>query len=273
MVDPHVNVRQRLSLSLAAHLAFLAAAAAVAVGAAVLAGIVPPSVLTGTVAGCAAVAVLAAQGLDGQVAAGRFGPANGVTLARGVLASIVAGAAAAMEELGPPLLWAVFGIGIGALALDGVDGFIARRTGLASPYGARLDATLDTFAIAVFSLLLWRHGRAGPWLLLAPALHPAFVFAGRLWPPLARPLPLSRRRRAVCAVALGALCACAAPVAPPSFTAFAAAAALALLLFSFALDTVWLLRNAFQPLAGASGLGQARAAEGSILTDAEENKS
>lgn len=271
MVDLRVTVRQRLSLSLAAHLAFLAAVAAAATGAAVLAGILPPAFLPGTFAGCAAVAVLSARGLDGQVAAGRFGLANGVTLARGVLTSIIAGAAAAVDELGPTLLWAVFGIGAGALALDGIDGIIARRTGLASSYGAWLDAALDTFAILVFSLLLWRLGRAGPWLLLAPALHPAFVLAGRAWPPLARPLPSSRRRRAVCAALVGTLCACTIPLMPPPATALAAAAALALLLFSFALDTVWLLRNASQPLADAPRPGPAGAVEGSILTDAEEN--
>lgn len=271
MVDLHTDVRCRLSRSLATHLAFCAAPAAVATGGAVLAGIVPPSFLPGTFAGYAIVAVLAAQGLDGQVAAGRFGPANGVTLARGVLSCIVAGAAASVESLGPMQLWVITGIASGALALDGVDGLVARRTGLASSYGARLDAALDTFAIAVLSLLLWRLGRAGPWLLLAPLLHPALVLAGRLWPSLARPLPPSRRRKAICAILVGTLCACTAPAVPPPLSVFATAAALALLLFSFAVDTVWLLRGASRPSAADRAGGPAGAVDGGgTRMDAEE---
>jgi phosphatidylglycerophosphate synthase len=40
------------------------------------------------------------------------------------------------------------------LALDGLDGWLARRFGLASAYGARFDMEVDGFLILVLALLV-----------------------------------------------------------------------------------------------------------------------
>ena len=48
-----------------------------------------------------------------------------------------------------------------ATALDGVDGWLARRHGWTSPLGARLDMEVDALLVAGRALLLWTLGRAG----------------------------------------------------------------------------------------------------------------
>ena len=48
-------------------------------------------------------------------------------------------------------------------ASDAVDGWIARRRGVASPFGARFDMELDALFVAVLSWAALDAGRAGPW--------------------------------------------------------------------------------------------------------------
>ena len=88
----------------------------------------------------------------------RFGPADRVTLARAVLACAVAGLAAAAALGGPEAhavegaLGLLVGLASVALVLDAVDGWVARRTGTVSAFGARFDLEVDAFLIAVLSL-------------------------------------------------------------------------------------------------------------------------
>jgi len=56
-------------------------------------------------------------------------------------------------------------------------------------------------------------------------------------------LPFSQRRRAVCVVQIAVLLVCLTPLMVPPVSSLAAAAALGLLLFSFAVDTLWLLKT------------------------------
>lgn len=170
-----------------------------------------------------------------------LGAANRLTLFRGVLVGVVAG------FIGEPLAvaWAgpLAGLAFIALALDGVDGALARRMGTASPFGARLDMELDALTVLVLSILTWQLGQAGAWVLIAGAMRYAFGAAAHLWPWLRRPLYPSRARRVVCGVQVGALALCLVPaVAPPVSTAIAAAAVGALC-WSFGRDTRWLFRN------------------------------
>ena len=53
-------------------------------------------------------------------------------------------------------LLSVYVFGRGALALDGVDGQVARRTGTASELGARFDMEVDAFLILVLSVAAGR---------------------------------------------------------------------------------------------------------------------
>ncbi len=173
----------------------------------------------------------------------RMGPANQVTLVRGVLTALLAGL---LGEGGTPAAaaWTALALALVAAALDGVDGHLARRLGWASPFGARFDMEIDALLVAVLAILLWSLGKAGPWVLAAGFLRYLFVGAGYLWPMLRHPLPPSRRRQTVCVVQVLTLTLALAPVVPPVWSAPVAAAGLALLCYSFAVDTLWLVRRA-----------------------------
>jgi phosphatidylglycerophosphate synthase len=92
---------------------------------------------------------------------GRFGLGNAITLLRLLLVVALAPAASRL----PP--WAVVAALLLALALDIVDGRIARARGEASAFGATFDMETDALLIMMQSLLLWQEGLAGAWVLVA----------------------------------------------------------------------------------------------------------
>lgn len=168
----------------------------------------------------------------------RFGLANTVTLGRA--AGTVLLAAIAAQDIANP--WLLVAAVAALLALDGVDGRAARRQGLASRFGARFDMEVDAALILTLCVLAVELGKAGPWVLTIGLMRYAFVLAARLDPVLGRPLPVSRRRAAVCGLQVATLgLILAPPVAPPLSTSLAAIA-LAALVWSFALDLAWLRR-------------------------------
>ena len=172
----------------------------------------------------------------------RFGPANQVTMLRAALVALVA---AFVGEPGLGLVaTGAASLGLMAAALDGVDGWLARRTRLASAFGARFDMEVDTLLILMLSVLLWRYEKTGAWVLCSALLRYFFVAAGREWEWLQRPLPPSRRRQAGCVIQTVALGIALLPLVEPRFAAILAAIALLLLSASFAIDIVWLWRHA-----------------------------
>jgi phosphatidylglycerophosphate synthase len=177
----------------------------------------------------------------------RFGPANQVTLARAVLAALLLAVVGEGPDGAGRLAWAAACAAAVAAALDGVDGWLARRTRTGSPFGARFDMETDALLVAALALLVWQLGKAGPWILAAGLLRYLFVAAGRVWPWMRRPLPPSRRRQAVCVVQVLTLIAALLPVLPPPSSEGVAAAGLAFLCYSFARDTAWLARGARRP--------------------------
>ena len=91
-----------------------------------------------------------------------------------------------------------------ALSLDAVDGWLARRLGLASRFGARFDLEIDALLLLILALLVWQADRVGAWVLVIGLLRYAFVAAGLArGPGCATPLPPSRRRQTVCVRAGG----------------------------------------------------------------------
>jgi phosphatidylglycerophosphate synthase len=170
----------------------------------------------------------------------RFGAANHMTLIRAGLVALVAGL------IGEPAVAPVAAVAVGVAAvveiLDGVDGWLARRDGLASAFCARFDMEVDALLIMVLAILAWQHGKAGAWVLLSGLLRYGFVVAGWLAPWIARPLPPSRRRQAICVVQIAALGAVVSPLMTASVAAPVAASALAVLTASFLMDIVWLWR-------------------------------
>ena len=171
----------------------------------------------------------------------RFGPANYVTTIRAVLAALVAGL------IGHPVparvLWVVIGIALLAAALDGLDGWLARRSRMTTIFGARFDMEVDAAFILVLAVLVWQHGKAGIWVLLCGLMRYGFVAAGRLLPWLAGPLRPTRRGRTVAVGQLFGLSVALAPAVPAPLSAVAAAATLAALAWSFAIDVMGLARQ------------------------------
>ena len=222
--------------------AILAVGAALASVLALLpfAGTLPRAVALGFFALVAAAVV---EGLRTHHPHPRFGLANAITLLRAAGTAVVA-ALAVEPWLAAGAPWAAFAGAAALFALDGVDGWAARRTGEASAFGARFDMEVDAALILALAALALGLGKAGPWVLGLGLMRYGFVLAGRIAPTLARPLPPSRRRSAVCGLQVAALSlVLAPPVAPPLSTALLAAA-FAALAWSFAVDLAWLARRA-----------------------------
>lgn len=223
-----------------------AAAGAAALAAALWFAGTPPGTAGYAMALYAAVCVTVVATLDAHHPFGRFGPANVITLARAILACVVA---AMVVAPAPTDAWwfTVFLIVAVALALDGIDGWIARYTGLASPFGARFDMEVDALLILILSASAWIHGKVGAWVLLLGLMRYVFVAAGLVLPTLRRPLPPSVRRQAVCVLQIGALGLLLLPALTPPVSGVVALLALGLLVWSFAVDVVWLLNRRGAP--------------------------
>ena len=172
----------------------------------------------------------------------RFGAANCVTLLRAGIAALLAGWIG-RSGLAPDQSWFVAGLAAFALLLDGIDGWLARRYGTASPFGARFDMEVDAFTILVLAVLVYQTGKAGGWVLLSGAMRYGFVALGRALPWLNRPLPPRKRRQTVCVMQVIVLTACLTPPFVVPWTTMLAALALGLLTLSFAIDVVWLARQ------------------------------
>ena len=173
----------------------------------------------------------------------RFGPGNITTTLRAALVALVTGLVA---EPGASSIVAASAAGVGLLAtaLDGVDGWLARRTRMASAFGARFDMETDVFLVLVLSVLAWQYGKAGAWVLLCGLMRYGFVAGGWLWPWLRGPLPPTLRGRTICVVQFVGLSLTIMPVIRPPLSGLVAAATLAALGYSFWIDVLRLRRQA-----------------------------
>lgn len=182
---------------------------------------------------CGAVLAAALAGALTRPHSDRLGPADWVTLGRATLAAGVAAltADALMRPISVPSL---VGLATAALVLDGVDGWVARRTGTASLLGARLDMEVDAFLILVLSVFVAR--TSGWWVLAIGAARYAFLAAGWALPWLRGPLPARFWRKVVAATQGVVLTIAAAGVLPPTLTYAVLAASLGLLAESFGRD-------------------------------------
>src|SRR5450755_4355463 len=167
-------------------------------------------------------------------------PADWVTLTRAVLTAGIAGLVA--DSFGRSVsVTALVTLASVALVLDGVDGQVARRTGTATPLGARLDGEVDAFLILLLSIAVSQD--YGGWVLVIGAARYALLLAGWLIPWLAAPLPPRYWRKVVAAVQ-GIVLTVAASGLPNRLAGMiAVAAALLLLAESFGRDVIWLYRT------------------------------
>lgn len=170
-----------------------------------------------------------------------FGAANQVTLLRGALIAVAAGAVA--EPPSAAFAWAIVLTTIVVASLDGVDGWLARRSNMSSVFGARFDMETDAFFMLVLSILAWRHGKAGVWVLGIGLMRYLFVAAGWLLPWLARPLRATLRGKTMAVVTLVALGLSLAPAVSAGLSTLVCALALAALSWSFSVDIAYLWRH------------------------------
>ncbi|MGH3881067.1 MAG: CDP-alcohol phosphatidyltransferase family protein [Actinophytocola sp.] len=200
-------------------------------------GIGPSGMLTGIaylVIGCAAITT----GLR-RYGATSFGPADLVTLSRAIL---IGGVTVLIADIPEPVSVApLVVLATVALELDAVDGWVARKTGTVSPFGARFDMEVDAFLILVLSAYLATE--VGPWVLAIGAMRYVFIVAGRLLSWLRADLPHSMTRKTVAAAQGIILVVAASEVLPPAGTVLILGLALAALVLSFGYDSIWLFRH------------------------------
>ncbi len=167
-----------------------------------------------------------------------LGLCNIVTLVRLMIVATLAGAL--ISTTSPA--WAIFIVAAFALTLDGVDGWLARRQQLASSFGARFDMEVD----AAFALVLALHaafgGIAGFWVVLLGLPHYVFVAANWIFPWLGGSLPERFSRKVVCVLQIGTLIALQAPLLGAGLAGPLISVASLALIWSFALDIIWLWR-------------------------------
>jgi phosphatidylglycerophosphate synthase len=117
-----------------------------------------------------------------------------------------------------------------ALALDPVDGWLARRTGTVTAFGARFDGEVDAFLILALSVHV--APACGAWVLAIGAARYLFLAGEWLVPWMRAPLPPRRWRKVVAATQGVVLTVAAAAVLPLALTQALLVAALALLMAS-----------------------------------------
>jgi len=224
-------------IRLAALLGMLATAALLGVVSAT-AGLGAVGWITGLVTGSAAAALLVTTRMRSDQPA--ILPADWITLTRMLLIAGVTGLVA--DSFSRPVsVTALVALSAVALALDAVDGQVARRTGTATPLGARLDGEADAFLILMLSIYVSQD--YGSWVLAIGAARYALLLAGWLIPWLAAPLPPRYWGKVVAAVQGIVLTVAASGLLDRLVGMIAVAAALLLLAESFGRNVIWLYRT------------------------------
>jgi phosphatidylglycerophosphate synthase len=194
-------------------------------------------------------AMLVMLGLSRHAHRSRFGLANAITLTRAALTALLFGVAGewlfgGMGAFGGTLRWELAGAAALILALDGLDGRVARRSGMDSPFGARFDMEADALFILAMYILAMETGAAGSWVLFCGSVRYVFVAAAHFAPWLNAPLPPAIRRKAIYVVQAAAPLIALTPVCPPALAQALCAVAFVFVLSSFAIDYVWLATHA-----------------------------
>lgn len=128
---------------------------------------------------------------------GHFGVANAVTTVRAVLLALLPAAA--------PHPSALIGLSLLVLALDGVDGWLARRYDLASEFGEFLDKETDALFLLLLCGLTAFQNELPIWIVGAGLLRYGFVLTLFLLPTLQTTETRSTAARYVYAFMVGAL--------------------------------------------------------------------
>ncbi|MGD9961532.1 CDP-alcohol phosphatidyltransferase family protein [Nocardioides sp.] len=224
--------------------------------------------------GCLVIAqALLGRGLA-ESGAASFGAANAVTLTR--LTLVAAVVALTVFELGlapqgeTPLdghhindflpgaapVHALALLAAVALVLDGVDGYVARRTHGETALGARFDMEVDAFLILVLSIHV-AHATDRWWVLAIGAARYLFLAAVEVWPWLGEPSPPRPWAKWVAAIQGIVLTVVAWAVLAAWLETLLLAGAAVLLAESFGRQVLWLARH--RPATTAPATGEVRA--------------
>jgi len=135
-----------------------------------------------------------------------------------------------------------------ALLLDGLDGWIARRTSSQSPYGAQFDMELDSLMMLILCGLAWSWDRAGVWVLFCGLARYGWMATAFLLPWFRRPLIESFRRKTACVIGVLGLIGAIGPWTSATAPTVLAVVATATLAASFGIDALWLFHHRTEPL-------------------------
>lgn len=209
---------------------------------AILVAGIHPERLTIVGSGYVAAAVLTLSLLRRGFPHPTLGAGNLVTLGR--MALILSLLAALTGEARP---WVVVLVASVALALDGFDGWLARRHSRVSHFGATLDMEVDSVFTVILAASALAVGTIGPVVLVLALPRYVFVAATSFLPWLSQELPESVTRKVICVIQVIALITLQVPgllgaLATPLVLVVGGA-----LLWSFGRDVVWLWRQRIQP--------------------------
>lgn len=172
-----------------------------------------------------------------------LGPADAVTLLRAVLVGgLTSLVADSFRDAAVAPLPAMVALASVALALDAVDGKVARRTGTVTAVGARFDMEVDAFLVLV--LALYDARLLGGWVLLIGLARYLLLAAGWVMPWLTGPTPPRFWAKVVAAVQGIVLTIAMADLLPRMVTTVLVLVAVALLTESFGRQVWWLYRHA-----------------------------
>jgi phosphatidylglycerophosphate synthase len=245
-----LTVHRGIATGLLAQVALLTALAATV-------GLGVAGVLGGLAYGVAVVGLLS-RALTRSGAAAP-GPADLVTLARSVLVGGIA-ALVVHSFVGPVPVRALIGLAVVALALDAVDGRVARYTRTVSAVGARFDMEIDSVLVLLLSVYVARS--LGVWVVAIGSVRYLHWIACRALPWLREPVPPRYWCKVVAAVQGIVLTAVAAGVLPGVVAVLALLVVATLLVESFGRE-VWGLWRARRAVVadgvGRTAVGPARA--------------
>ncbi|MEL6435540.1 MAG: CDP-alcohol phosphatidyltransferase family protein [Pseudomonadota bacterium] len=169
----------------------------------------------------------------------RVGMCNLVTLTRLVIVGALL--VATLDAI--PAGWGLLSLAALALCLDGVDGWLARKQGVASEFGARFDVEVDAAFALLLTVYAVRTDIAGLYVLALGLPHYLFCIARTVAPWLNAALPPRFSRKAICVLQIATLLLLLVPQVGGAALAVAISATALALVWSFAVDIRWLYRN------------------------------
>jgi len=106
-----------------------------------------------------------------------------LTLAHTALVCLLGGVAAAPPaELPSLMLWSLVAVAAAAAAILFVEAWISEKIAAAGPFSRWLGREADALLVISLTLLLWRSGKVGGWIVAAGAVHYGVLVLSLAWP-------------------------------------------------------------------------------------------